>query len=281
MNRYRSIHFLVFLLILSRSTAVAETSGAQASRQGIGPASKASVQPVERLMEAASRRYLELRPRFGECLHDERLDGPRLQVLNRLDRLISSAPSHPTDRNLAIEILDLLAGSERSRIEVCMPKLRTADRGLVTGVSGSVTVAGTGFPLSNVYGVELYDFGGTLTNVDSVDEAGTFQFFGLSAGTYYARTRLADYIDELWDDIPCPSNCDVTKGSGIVVFDGVEDYGNRFCGRFWWIPERKRDRAGNWQSDREPARHEALRRRRQPRRYRMDDRFRRFFFRWS
>ena len=42
---------------------------------------------------------------------------------------------------------------------------------------------------------------------------------GLPAGSYFARTESAlDYLDELWDDQPCPGGaCDPTTGDAIAV----------------------------------------------------------------
>ena len=107
------------------------------------------------------------------------------------------------------------------------------DFGLAPGgrISGTVTDAGTGAPLAGVY-VSVYNASGNsvgssvTTNASGVYTTST----GLLSGTYYVRTSNSlGYVDELYDNIPCPSgSCTVTSGAGVSVTAGVTTGGINF-----------------------------------------------------
>lgn len=89
---------------------------------------------------------------------------------------------------------------------------------LSAGVTISGTVTSSLAPLSNI-SVNLYDSGGNYVTSGATNVAGVYTTFdGIPSGTYFARTSNGQgYLDELYNNIPCPFNCTVTTGTGIVV----------------------------------------------------------------
>ncbi len=88
-------------------------------------------------------------------------------------------------------------------------------------LSGTVTAAATGAPLADVE-VRAWDVGGSNVRSGWTDSAGVYTIDRLASGTYYVTTRnYDDYLDELYDDIPClgggSSGCTPTKGTPVVV----------------------------------------------------------------
>ncbi|MCP4660676.1 MAG: hypothetical protein GY856_35190 [bacterium] len=88
-------------------------------------------------------------------------------------------------------------------------------------ISGTVTVAATGEPLSYVF-VEIWDDEGIRVRHGYTDFSGDYAVPGLAAGTYFATTRNSfGFLDELYDGLPCPHGapygCDPTTGTPIAV----------------------------------------------------------------
>ncbi|MEM1183131.1 MAG: carboxypeptidase regulatory-like domain-containing protein [Acidobacteriota bacterium] len=88
-------------------------------------------------------------------------------------------------------------------------------------ISGTVTEAGTGDPVAFEFGVILYDAAGDLVTSDITGGDGGYSIGGLEAGTFFVKTQLDDYFDEVYDGLPCPEDCDVTQGTPIVVAAGA------------------------------------------------------------
>ena len=94
-----------------------------------------------------------------------------------------------------------------------------------------MTDAATGAPLADV-SVRVYNASGSsvgsnvTTNASGVYTTST----GLPAGTYYVRTTNSlGYIDELYDNLPCPGgSCSVTSGTGVSVTAGATTGGINF-----------------------------------------------------
>ncbi|HEX9731429.1 MAG TPA: carboxypeptidase regulatory-like domain-containing protein [Thermoanaerobaculia bacterium] len=88
--------------------------------------------------------------------------------------------------------------------------------GVVTGV---VTETATGDPIPDVR-VQVYlDEIGYYAS-DYTDATGMYSIGGLPAGEYVVVTDAYDHINEVFDDIPCPSyywTCDLTAGTPIAV----------------------------------------------------------------
>ncbi len=99
----------------------------------------------------------------------------------------------------------------------------TLNVGLAGGISGKVTAAATGDPLEDLR-VDLWDGDGFGVGSTVTGPAGEYSIEGLAPGVYFAATRnSAGYLDELYDDLPCPGGgsfgggCDPTTGTPILV----------------------------------------------------------------
>jgi hypothetical protein len=92
--------------------------------------------------------------------------------------------------------------------------------GLVSGgrISGTVTDASSALPLQSVT-VQAVDSGGRVVATGLSDANGQYVIgAGLPTGPYFLRTsNNAGYIDELYDDKPCPLTCTVTTGTVVQV----------------------------------------------------------------
>ena len=97
------------------------------------------------------------------------------------------------------------------------------DFGLSPGgrISGTVRDAATSLPLAYAY-IEVFDSAGDAVTYGTTDGAGLYTSYrGLPSGTYYARASENQYLDELYDDIPCAAGCTVTSGTPIGVTVGL------------------------------------------------------------
>ncbi|MBI4916100.1 MAG: carboxypeptidase regulatory-like domain-containing protein [Acidobacteria bacterium] len=84
-------------------------------------------------------------------------------------------------------------------------------------ITGRLTDEATGSALADGY-VYAYDSAGSYVQSDWIDATGRYTISGLQAGTYYVRTYFThSYVDELWDNLPCPASCSVTSGTPIPV----------------------------------------------------------------
>ena len=87
-------------------------------------------------------------------------------------------------------------------------------------ISGVVRDETTGSSVE--YGwVDLYDASSDRLAYSSLS-LGYFQFYDLPTGNYYAvtDTYYEDYLDELYDNLPCETPCTITDGTPIVVTEG-------------------------------------------------------------
>lgn len=100
---------------------------------------------------------------------------------------------------------------------------------LFTGVSQAIAAGGISGMVKNtssvgIEGVKVYilrDDGFHLA-VATTDIAGLYTASELPPGDYVASTRNEQgYIDELFDDMPCPGGCNYFTGTRIPVFDGI------------------------------------------------------------
>jgi hypothetical protein len=101
---------------------------------------------------------------------------------------------------------------------------------------GTITGTVTDLSLNPIDGVnvEVYDGTGNYVTYGNTDSTGYYRADGLPTGAYYARTSSYywsphGYLDELYDDIPCPfGDCDVTAGASIAVTQGETTGGTDF-----------------------------------------------------
>ncbi len=88
-------------------------------------------------------------------------------------------------------------------------------------ISGTVTEATTGVPIDNAT-LRLWDTQGQSIGFGTdTSSSGRFAISGLWAGTYFVSVESSRYLDELYDDIPCPAGCDPTTGMAIEVSFGA------------------------------------------------------------
>ncbi len=95
-------------------------------------------------------------------------------------------------------------------------------------ISGTATDGSSGLPIAGV-SVRIYNSSGThLTTANSYGVYATWM--GLPTGTYYAATfNSLGYVDELFDNIPCPGGfCKVTSGTPVAVTLGATTGGIGF-----------------------------------------------------
>jgi len=93
---------------------------------------------------------------------------------------------------------------------------------------GTVTRAADGSPLPFA-NIDIWDDEGN--NIDSTftNGLGQYRAGGLTTGTYFATTFTFEFVDELYNDIPCFPSCDPTTGSPIPVTLGSTTGGIDFA----------------------------------------------------
>lgn len=92
----------------------------------------------------------------------------------------------------------------------------TLDEGAT--ITGHVTSAAT--DLAGVF-VEIFGAAGERLSGAITDETGTYTSQALPAGTYYCLSgNDLGYLNEIFDDVPCPNWCDPTDGTPIVASAG-------------------------------------------------------------
>jgi len=94
-------------------------------------------------------------------------------------------------------------------------------------VAGAVIDAGPVPVLPFVFGtglgsvvVQIYTSSGDFAKASTTNAGGGYVVSGLPPGTYFAKASLPStlfYLDELYDNLPCGSGCDVTTGTPITV----------------------------------------------------------------
>ncbi len=96
-------------------------------------------------------------------------------------------------------------------------------------ISGTVTDAGTSAPIANV-NVQIFNSSGGNVGSVNTDGSGNYSFGGLGSGTYFARTNNSlGYINEIYNNITCVVNCNVTTGTAISVTAGMTTSGINFA----------------------------------------------------
>ncbi|MGD2114543.1 MAG: carboxypeptidase regulatory-like domain-containing protein [Acidobacteriota bacterium] len=124
------------------------------------------------------------------------------------DELYDDVPYEGGDDVTVGTQLAVTSGSTLSGIDFALSRLGA--------IEGTVTDQGSGEPLPAVR-VVSYDAGGDYGRTDYTDADGVYRIGSLLSGTHTVRTDTDDYRDELYDDIPCGSGCDVTVGAAVEV----------------------------------------------------------------
>jgi hypothetical protein len=97
-------------------------------------------------------------------------------------------------------------------------------------ISGTVTDANTAAALNGA-NVQVFSSTGTFIKGNNTNSSGLYTLSGLAPGSYFVKTQLSgglNYIDELYDNIPCGS-CNVTSGTAVVVAAGATTAGINFA----------------------------------------------------
>lgn len=177
-------------------------------------------QPDAQLAEDAL--HLRRLVRFLAARFDSEEEGPEVTRLRKLARALEGELGN----------LDRYARGERPRTAPPLAGPGAAAneaRGGSGGISGRITALPFGSPLYDV-GVDVYDTFGFWWGHEHTDLAGNYTIHGLPPGTYVANTHnWQDYVNELYDDLPCGSGCDVTTGTPISVTDGAVTTGIDFA----------------------------------------------------
>jgi hypothetical protein len=95
-------------------------------------------------------------------------------------------------------------------------------------ISGAVSDEATGDPLGAIL-LEVYDETGELLLVRFTAQDGTYSRGGLPGGTYYVLTATDTHTNELYDDLPCHTGCDVLTGTPVPVTPGLTTAGIDFA----------------------------------------------------
>ncbi len=112
-------------------------------------------------------------------------------------------------------------GSESSGVDFSLTELGS--------ISGRVIAEATGLPVAGcsvvAYNGDWYDGSGYT------DAEGRYTIEGLEPGAHFVRTSCSSWLDELYDDLPCPyyAPCDPTTGDPIAVAFEVETTGIDFA----------------------------------------------------
>ena len=146
-----------------------------------------------------------------------------INYLNYVDELFDDIVCEPSCDITIGTPIPVTQGSDTPNIDFALALGGT--------VSGHITDAATASPLPGV-GVIIFDGSGNFSGYGYTDESGDYTTYGaLITGDYFALTdNYANYIDELYDDIPCPlGNCDPTTGTPISVTSGSNTPGIDFA----------------------------------------------------
>ncbi len=121
-------------------------------------------------------------------------------------------------------VIEVAAGSTVADIDFALAGLGA--------ISGTITRASDGEPIP-FYDVEVFDDRGVPYESAFADADGFYTVGDLPAGTYFVTTENDSvFLDELWDDLPCPADndrpCDVTAGTPVEVALGATTPGIDF-----------------------------------------------------
>lgn len=84
-------------------------------------------------------------------------------------------------------------------------------------ISGTVTRQANGSPVTYGY-VTIWDAGGVQRSYAWTNASGGYLAGGLDAGQYFATTQTwGDFVDEVYDDLPCDPSCDPATGTPVTV----------------------------------------------------------------
>ena len=94
-------------------------------------------------------------------------------------------------------------------------------------VSGTVINQLTGLPIQNA-NVSVYTPTGEFARANGTGPSGTFNVGPLATGSYRVVASASGMVAELYDGLPCPSNCDKSIGTPVAVTEGAITSGLSF-----------------------------------------------------
>jgi hypothetical protein len=133
--------------------------------------------------------------------------------------------------NLACQGCNPTTGTKIS-LTAGVPTATGIDFALSSGagsISGVVTDAATGAPITGT-SIQIFNAAGTFVTSAGVNALGAWIIGGLTPGTYFARTVSGlNYVNRLFNNLPCAPACTVTTGTPIVVTAGSIHTGVNFA----------------------------------------------------
>jgi len=141
--------------------------------------------------------------------------------LNFVDELYDNIPCEPDCNILSGTPITVAAGQDTPNINFAL------DPG--GKISGYVYDALTSMPIPNI-DIYVYDSTGNLHSNTYTDSTGFYiTDEPLTTGNYYVKTSTyKNYIDELYDNIPCEPDCAIINGTPILVTTGQTTSGINF-----------------------------------------------------
>lgn len=132
-----------------------------------------------------------------------------------LDELYDDLPCHFGCDVTGGTPIEVSAGSTTSGIDFALE--------LGGSITGTITDADTATPLEDIE-VDIFNADGDYITYGWTDASGHYSSAsGLATGSYFARTwNRSQYLNELYDDLPCVAWCDPTNGTPIPVNEGLE-----------------------------------------------------------
>jgi hypothetical protein len=95
-------------------------------------------------------------------------------------------------------------------------------------ITGAVTDAATGLPISSVY-VSAFRLDGSWVAEGYTSATGAYQIANLPAGSYRIGTDSSLHRNEMYDDLACAGSCDGTTGTAVTVQTSLETPGIDFA----------------------------------------------------
>jgi len=91
------------------------------------------------------------------------------------------------------------------------------------GIAGRVTKEASGEPLAEAW-VTLHSVFGHSVDAVPAEADGRYVFGGVNPGQWFVRAFEPSLLGEVWNDVPCPSFCDVEDVGDVVTVDsGLTD----------------------------------------------------------
>lgn len=137
-----------------------------------------------------------------------------------LDELYDDVPCEPSCNLASGTAFSVAFDHTTSGIDFALRKMGS--------ISGHLTDAVTGDPLSDYSYVEIYNAAGNYVAY-AYSYNSSYSATGLPAGTYYVRASHYYYRSELYDDIPCLVTCDPTTGTPVSVVLDADTSGIDFA----------------------------------------------------